>query len=214
MAGITVSTERHPSVCTRRFATAKLTADTAEALTYEKPIEILSDLITAQYQPKMNSAEMYASGIAVESYVAKAGGTLNITVVGLNSDDEKEYFGCTIRDDNVIESASTDYVPDRMVIYSTERSDGTMNLYKFLKAKFTSQGETVETTDASGVKYNGTGLQAEYKNVLRPDAKGKNKDMVCIKGIDVSTEDGKTFYDNWFNDAMFGVDDTNAPSGT
>lgn len=202
---ITTTTDRKSPVNTRRFATAPLTSDTAEELVYGDVTEVTSTLITAKYTPKMNSAEQYASGIAVDGYVSKAGGTLDLNVVGLNADDEHNYFGSTIRADGVIESKSTDVVPDLMVIYSTERSDGTLNLYKFLKTKFTSQGETAETTDASGIKYTGTAMKGDYKNTLN-----NNKDMVLVKGIDPKTN--AEFIDNWFKSAMFGVNDINAPA--
>ena len=57
-----------PSVSTDRFATALLKEDSGEKLEYDAVEEIESDLITIRYTPKMNSASMYASGIAVESY--------------------------------------------------------------------------------------------------------------------------------------------------
>jgi phi13 family phage major tail protein len=206
-----------PSVSTKRFATALLTEDSGTALTYGPVEEIATTLITAKYTPKMNSASMYASGIAVESYVAKAGGTLDITVVGLTAKEEQDYFGATVLSDSndlIVENAN-DYVPDRMVMWSTQRSDGKMNLYKVMKAKFASQGEEATTSDDNGVTYNGTALQAEYKaTVYSGDI------MFKEKKVDPSTPEGAALIDAWFATALGGIvltgtgSDANAPAVT
>ena len=204
-----------PAVSTDRYATALLTEDSGNHLSYESVYEVESDLITAKYTPKMNNAGMYASGIEVESYVAKAGGTLDLTVVGLSATEEKEYFGAKLLTDanNLLVENKDDYVPDRMVIYSTTRSNGKKNLYKFPKAKFTSQGEEATTSDDSGVKFNGTALQANYKaTVYSGDI------MFQIKDVDPDTIEGAALIDAWFGSALGGVilsgtagGDTNAP---
>ncbi len=203
-----------PAVSTDRFATAILTEDSGTALTYGSVEEIESDLITIKYTPKMNSASMYASGIAVESYVAKAGGTLDVTVVGLTAEEEKSYFGSTLLTDsnNLLVENKDDYVPDRMVIWSTTRSNGKKNLYKVMKAKFTSQGEEASTTDGSGVKFNGTALQADYKATIN-----SGDIMFTLKDVDPETETGAALIAQWFATALGGIaltgtgSDANAP---
>ena len=214
---MSVKEHGRPAVCTERFATALLTADTAESLTYGAVEEIETDLITIKYQPKMNSASMYASGIAVESYVAKAGGTLDATVVGLTADEEEAYFGSKVLTDynNLIVDNADDYVPDRMIIYSTRTSDGKINLYKIMKAKFSNQGEQADTTDDSGVKYTGTSIQAEYKATIN------SKDiMFKEKRVDPNTEAGASLINAWFATALGGIvltgtgSDANAPDVT
>lgn len=203
-----------PSVSTDRFATALLTEDSGNHLTYGEVKEIETDLITVKYTPKMNSASMYASGIAVESYVAKAGGTFDATVVGLTEQEEEDYFGATVLANNnnlVVENAG-DYVPDRMIIYSTKRSDGKINLYKIMKAKFTNQGEQADTQDDSGVKYTGTAIQAEYKATIN-----SGDIMFKLKKVDPKTVEGAALIEAWFATALGGIvltgtgSDANAP---
>lgn len=191
-----------PAVSTDRYATALLTEDSGNTLTYGAVYEVESDLITAKYTPKMNNAGMYASGIEVESYVAKAGGTLDLNVVGLSATEEKEYFGAKLLPDanNLLVENKDDYVPDRMVIYSTTRSNGKKNLYKFPKAKFTSQGEEATTSDDSGVKYNGTALQANYKALIN-----SGDIMFQIKDVDPDTISGAALIDAWFGSALGGI---------
>lgn len=191
-----------PSVSTKRFATALLTEDSGNALTYGNVEEIETDLVTIKYTPKMNSASMYASGIAVESYVAKSGGTLDVTVVGLTADEEASYFGASVlagSNDLIVDNAN-DYVPDRAVIWSTQRSDGKINLYKIMKAKFSSQGEETSTSDDNGVTFNGTALQADYKALIN-----SGDIMFRMKKIDPDTPAGAALVEAWFATALGGV---------
>lgn len=201
-----------PAVSTDRFATAVLTEDSGTTLTYAAVKEIESDLVTIKYTPKMNQASMYASGIAVESYVAKSGGTLDVTVVGLTDAEEKDYFGATIDANNVVVDNKDDYVPDLAVIWSTVRSDGKMNLYKVMKTKFANQGEEATTSDDSGVKYNGTQLQGEYKALIK-----SGDFMFKRKKVDPTTGAGASIINTWFGSALGGISltgtgsDANAP---
>lgn len=154
--------------------------------------EIKDILITTKYTPKMNSASQYASGVEVDSYVAKAGGTLDVTIVNTNSADEVALFGAKVNTTTgVLESGKDDVVPDVMCIYSTMTSDGKINLYKFPKCKFTSQGENMQTTDENGVTFNSLALQANYKALINTGV-----DMYCVKGLDPVTD--KTTIDAWF----------------
>ena len=70
-------------------------------------------------------------------------------------------------------------------------SDGKINLYKFPKCKFTSQGENVQTTDENGVTFNSLALQANYKALINTGV-----DMYCVKGLDPVTD--KASIDAWF----------------
>lgn len=189
-----------PAVSTDRYATALLKEDTGNTLEYGDVQEIETDLITIKYAPKMNSAKMYASGRAAESYIAKAGGTANVTVVGLTAEEEKEYFGSTLTTDGLLIENANDYVPDRMIIWSTLRSDGHYNLHKIMKAKFASQGEEVKTTDENGVTFTGTSLQADYIPLIH------NGDIKFDrKNVDASTPEGKKTIDDWFATALGGI---------
>ena len=161
------STDRKWAVCTKRFAYAPLTTDNADTLAYGDVTEIKDILITTKYTPKMNSASQYASGVEVDSYVAKAGGTLDVTIVNTNTADEVALFGAKVN------------------------TDGKINLYKFPKCKFTSQGENVQTTDENGVTFNSLALQANYKALINTGV-----DMYCVKGLDPVTD--KTSIDAWF----------------
>ena len=99
-----------------------------------------------------------------------------------------------------------------MVIWSTTRSNGKKNLYKVMKAKFTSQGEEASTTDASGVKFNGTALQADYKATIN-----SGDIMFTLKDVDPEAEAGAALIAQWFATALGGIaltgtgSDANAP---
>ncbi|MCM1439311.1 MAG: phage tail protein [Roseburia sp.] len=189
-----------PSVSTDRFATAVLKEDSGKNLEYDAVKEIESDLITIKYTPKMNAASMYASGINVESYIAKAGGTVDITVVGLTDEEEKDYFGARVGDDGVVTENKDDYVNDVAVIWSTIRSDGKMNLYKIMKTKSSSQGEEATTSDDNGVTFNGTALQGDYKALIH-----SGDILFKKKKVNPKTAEGKELIEAWFSTALGGI---------
>lgn len=198
-----------PSVSTDRFATAVLIEDSGANIEYEAVKEIETDLITIKYTPKMNSSSMYASGVAVESYVAKAGGTLDATVVGLTDEEEVDYFGSGVAVDGVVVENKDDYVPDLAVIWSTKRSDGKINLYKTMKTKFASQGEEATTSDDNGVTFNGTALQGDYKALIN-----SGDIMFKKKKVDPKTADGAALIETWFGTALGGIALTGSGSGS
>lgn len=199
----TPNTDRKSAVSTLRFAIAPLTKDSADELTYGEVHEIPNNLITVRYTPTMNQASQFASGMQVDGYVAKAGGTLEIGVCGLNSEDETLMFGSKLDEKTaVLTSNKDDVVPDVMVIYSTKRSDGTINLYKFPKTKLTSQGETAQTSDDNGVTYQTTTVNGTYKPLLK-----NGNDSHIIKGLDISTEEGKAIEAEWFAKALGRISD-------
>lgn len=202
MAAITQATDRKSAVSTLRFAICPLKNDSGDGLEYESTVtEIANNLITAKYTPKMNTGSQYASGMEVDSYVAKSGGTLDISVCGLTATDETLFFGSKIdKTTGVLVSSKNDVVPDVMVIYSTKRSDGKVNLYKFPKTKFTSQGESAQTSEENGVTYQATTLQGNYKPTLYD-----GNDMYCVKGVDLKTEEGRRFEAAWFATADGGI---------
>lgn len=195
----TQSTERRSAVTVLQLAVAALTKDTADELSYGDVTMLEDNLITAKYTPRMNTASQHASGVEVESYVAKNGGTLDITVRALTAMDESVLFGSKIDSETgVLVSGKDDLVPDNMIIYSTRRSDGKLNLYKFPKAKFTSQGESVQTIDENGITYQSLSLQAGYKPTLN-----NGKDMYVVKGADPETD--KQLIADWFATALGGI---------
>lgn len=201
---LTVNDERKSAVNVDKLAYAKQTADTIEELTYSTPVEIDKNLITAKYTPKFNSASQYASGQKVDGYTAKAGGTLDITVCATNGKDEVNLFGSKLdTTTQVITSNKDDIIPNQCVMYSTKRSDGTVNLYKFMKCKFTNQGETAQTTDENGITYNGMALQADYSATIN-----NGNEMHMIKGVDPTTTEGTALISAWFATATGGLPTT------
>lgn len=201
MAAITQGTARKSAVSTLRFAVAPLTLDNGTTLTYGAVHEIENNLVTVKYAPEMQSASQYASGIEVDGYVAKAGGSLDVSLVNTNSEDDTILFGTAVEvATGVSVSNKDDIVPDVMVIYSTKNSDGTINLYKFPKAKFTSQGESTQTVDDKGVTYNSVSLQAKYKALIN-----NGDEMYSVKGLDISSTEGKAFETAWFASATGGI---------
>ena len=159
----TTNTSRAPSVSTDRLAFAPLSVDTGDTLVYGDVVEVDKALISVSRTPRMNSSKMFASGQAVASYVAKAAGQLQITMPSLENEDEQMLFGKTLDEGTkTVTNNKDDYIPAVMAIYSTDRSDGTKNLYKVMKVKFAEGVETVETKDESGAKFQSIQLSGKF----------------------------------------------------
>lgn len=195
------SSERRSSVSVLRLAYAPLVKDTKDMLTYGDMVEMDNVLVSAGYTPRMNSASQYASGQEYDSYVAKSGGSIEIQVPSLNSSDEIGLFGCT-KDEatGVVASNKGDVVPNVMVIYSTETSQGLVNLYKFPKVKFTDQGETATTKNENGVTYQSQTLSGNYSALIHTGDEKFN-----IKGVDPKSDEGKELIKTWFSSAVGGT---------
>lgn len=194
-----VSTSRAPAVSTDRLAFAPLSIDTGDTLVYGDVVEVDKALISVSKTPRMNSNKMFASGQAVASYVSKAAGQLQITMPSLDDEDEVMLFGKTIdAETGVVTNNKDDYVPAVMAIYSTDRADGTKNLYKVMKVKFAEGVETVETKDDSGAKFQSIQLSGEYENLIK-----NGDDVHSIKGVDPTTQ--ADVIEAWFGTALGGL---------
>ncbi len=201
MADTVVNTSRAPSVNTDRLAFAPLTADTDSTLTYGDVVEISKASISVSRTPKMNSSKMYASGQVVASYVAKAGGQLQITMPSLDNSDEVLLFGKSYdATTKTVTNNKDDYVPAVMAIYSTDRADGTKNLYKVMKVKFAEGAENVETSDDSGTKFQSVQISGDYEQLIK-----NGDDVIVLRGVDPTTEDGKALISAWFGSALGGL---------
>lgn len=192
--------ERRSAVSVLQLAYAPLVLDTKNMLTYGEVVPMDNVLMSAGYTPRMNNASQFASGQEYDSYVAKSGGTVNIQVPALNSSDELGLFGCTEDEEGVVASNKSDVVPNVMVIYSTETSQGMVNLYKFPKVKFTDQGETATTKNENGVTYQAQNLSGNYSALIHT-----GDDKFNIKGIDPNSDDGKKLIEDWFKTAVGGT---------
>lgn len=195
------SSERRSAVSVLRLAYAPLVKDTKDIITYGGVVEMDNILISAKYSPRMNIASQYASGQEYDSYVAKSGGTIEIQVPALNSSDETGLFGCTKEETTgVVASNKGDVVPNVMVMYSTETSQGLVNLYKFPKVKFTDQGETAVTKNESGITYQAQTLSGSYSALIHT-----GDEKFDIKGVDPKSDEGKALIETWFSSAVGGT---------
>lgn len=195
------SSERRSAVSVLQLAYAPLVNDTKDMITYGEVVEMDNVLISAGYTPRMNSASQYAGGQEYDSYVAKSGGTVEIQVPALNASDEIGLFGCSEDETTgVVASNKGDVIPNVMVIYSTETSQGFVNLYKFPKVKFTDQGETATTKNESGITYQAQTLSGNYSALIHT-----GDDKFSIKGVDPNSDEGKALINAWFSSAVGGT---------
>lgn len=196
-----LSTNRRSAVSVLRFAYATLVTDTKAATTYGDVKDLNDTLISASYSPRMNTASQYAGGQEYDSYVAKSGGTLDVQIPAITAAEETDLFGCAADDaSGVVTSNKSDVVPYVMVIYSTETSEGNINLYKFPKVKFTNQGESVTTKTESGITYQSPTFSGNYAALLH-----NGDEMYNIRGVNPRTAEGKKMIDDWFATAVGGT---------
>lgn len=195
------SEERRSAVSVLQLAYAPLAVDTKETLTYGDVVPMDNVLVSAGYTPRMNSTSQYASGQEYDSYVAKSGGTIEIQVPALNASDETGLFGCKEDEETgVVASNKGDVVPNVMVIYSTETSEGKVNLYKFPKVKFTDQGESATTKTESGITYQAQTLSGNYSALIHTGDEKFTK-----RSVDPNTAEGSKLISDWFATATGGT---------
>lgn len=181
----------------KRLTMWKQTADGKDATTYDVDArEFVKQLSAVKYTPKVETAEQYGDGVKVEDYVAKNGGTLDITIRGFDTDDNEFLFGETKNTEGVNVSNSGDIVPYVCVAYMTERPDGLVNLYKFPKVKFMPQGEDNRQREGTSVNYGTASIQGTYSPLL------SNGDD-SYKRYAVDPDKDSAFIENWFTDADF-----------
>ena len=189
MAG---STERKSPVSVLRIAYAPLIIDTVAGVEYGNVTEMNKALISAGYTPQMQNNQQFASGQQYDGYTSKTGGDVNIQTPGLNGDDHKNLLGYSYNSETgLIKSNKSDVVPYVATMYSTENSNGTVNLYKYYKVQYSNNGEQVTTKDSSGVTFQATTLNGKYEPLQY-----NGDDMDMIKGLDPVKD--KEVIDAWF----------------
>lgn len=195
------SNNRRSAVTVLRFAYAPLVVDSKDTITYGDVQDLHDTLISASYTPRMNTASQYAGGQEYDSYVAKSGGTLDVQLPAITAAEEKDLFGCAENETTgVVTSNKSDVVPNVMVIYSTETSEGNINLYKFPKVKFTNQGESVTTKNENGVTYQAVTFSGNYAALLY-----NGDENYIVRGVNPNTAEGKKQILDWFATAAGGT---------
>ncbi len=190
-------TDGKSSVNVKRLVMSKQLTDSKAGTTYEDAVrEFINELNSAKYTPKVQTASQYGDGNKVEDYVAKDGGTIDITIRGFKPGDGVFLFGETETAEGTEISGNTDIVPYVCVAYMTERPDGKVNLYKFPKVKWMPQGEDAKQKEGSSISYGTANLQGTYSPLL-----SAGKDMYRRYGVDPEAD--KEFIENWFSKPAF-----------
>ena len=163
-------TRRRSTVNVARLTQWKMISDTSAATTYEEtPHTWENSLAAVKYTPKMQTDEQYGDGGKVEGFIAKDGGSIDITVNGFGKGDAAFLFGETDKNGTEV-SGSDDIVPSVATAYYTKRPDGKINLYKFPKTKFMPEGEDSKQQEGSNVSYGTANLKGTYSPLLSSKA--------------------------------------------
>ena len=119
----------------------------------------------------------------------------NVCIINCFSSKNEDYAST-----KTVTNNKDDYVPAVMAIYSTDRADGTKNLYKVMKVKFAEGAENVETSDDSGTKFQSVQISGDYEQLIK-----NGDDVIVLRGVDPTTEDGKALISAWFGSALGGL---------
>ncbi len=83
---MSIVTDGKSSVNVKRLVMFKQLTDSSAGTTYEDAVrEFINELNSAKYTPKVQTASQYGDGNKVEDYVAKDGGTIDITIKRLQA---------------------------------------------------------------------------------------------------------------------------------
>lgn len=190
-------TERKAPTGLKRLTYFPLTADTASALTYGEAYPMSKAFMSADYQAATQTAGLYADNQEVDHVVVSTGGTLNNSVTQLNTEDHITILGAKAAPGGkgyVLNK--DDAAPYLGVAYMTTNSDGTVNLLKFFKVKF-SKGQTTNQSTGEGAPTFATNtLNGNYVPTLYD-----GNAMAEAKGLDPVTD--AAFIESWFTEGDF-----------
>lgn len=178
-----------------RLAMWKIVTDNKETLAYGEKYEFTDSLKAAGYVPNVLNASNYADNKQIESAAQKNGGTLDIEVSDFSAKAETMLFGSKV-DGGVVVSNKNDVIPFVGVAFMQTFDDGTVDLYKFPKVKFTPQGKSASTITDGGLTYQSTKAQGKYMATL------KNGDEMYLEKY-ANRESDKEKIEAWFAKAEF-----------
>lgn len=200
MATNTTDKRRRSTVSVARLTMWLMKLDTSEETTYdEDPYTWDNSLANVKYTPKMQTNDQYGDGIKVESFVAKDGGEINVTVNGFGPGDGAFLFGETNKNGTEV-SGSDDIVPNVCTAYYTKRPDGKINLYKFPKVTYYPEGEDAKQQEGSTISFGTANLKGTYLPLIstRED---------CYKRYGVDPVKDKELIEKWFTEADYYAED-------
>lgn len=169
--------------------------DDSETTTYGEAHAFYKKLMTASDAPSVSEALLEADNQIVDQSIENSGGELSIGITALSSEERVLLYGETA-DSGTNTSHKDNRGKHVAVAYMTNRSDGKVNLYKFLKAMFMPQAETYGTKKSGSQEYATTNIKGTYiPTVASGDIARKRL------GADPATE--ADVIENWFTDATY-----------
>ncbi len=205
MATNTTDKRRRSTVNVARLTMFKMIDDTSEGTTYEEePYTWDKSTANVKYTPKMQTNDQHGDGVKVESFVAKDGGDIDVTVNGFEAGDNVYLFGETDKNGTEV-SGADDIVPNVCVAYYTKRTDGKINLYKFPKTTFYPEGEDAKQQEGTTISYGTANLKGTYMPLI-----STGEQSYIRRGVDPDKD--KALIEKWFTVAdYFGEEDEQQP---
>lgn len=140
-----------------------ITEETAAiAATYGENKSFKNRFMSFNDTPKSQSGSLLGDGAITNQYSAKNGGDLTLNIQQLVAGERVALFDESEETDGTTSMGKDDLVPYCAVVFKVENDDGTIDLYKYPKVKFTEQQTGVEQKSENGVKYSTTSLKGTY----------------------------------------------------
>lgn len=129
---------------------------------YGEGISFVNRFMSFTDTPKQNSGSLFGDGAKTHSNVSKDGGELTLNIQKYSADESVNLFDETKEVDGTVSMGKDDVIPYVAVAFEVENDDGTVDLYKYPKVKFTEQARTVQQKGENGVTYSTMELKGDY----------------------------------------------------
>ena len=175
-------------------------ADTESDTTYGDVTSLVNRFMSFSDAPKQVASNQRGDGKVVSEFVTKNGGELTLNITALVSTEKSLLYGERIAGGTNIMNM-TDLIPFVGVGFVVENDDGTVDLYKYPKVKFTEQPTKVNQKGENGVTYATDSLKGNYIFT-----NSKNDGRYILEDLD-KLADGATIL-KWLTDGAFYKKDT------
>lgn len=149
-----------------RLVIFPIVADGADGLVYGDAYPLDKSLMSANDQPTSNSTSLYASNQEVDRVTTNTGGTLEIGITQLNAQDHITILGAKAVGTTGYISNKDDAAPFVGVAYISNNSDGTVNLHKFFKCKFTKGNKSRQSKGDGSATFQTDTLSGNYSPTI------------------------------------------------
>lgn len=176
----------------KRLAMWEMTDEKEE--TYGDVMPFDKRLMTYKDTPSVGEAELYGCGVLVAVASRNSGGSLELGIHGLTGDEREVMYGENIVGGTNVTSAED--VPSYVAVaVMSENEDGTVNLRKWFKVRFSPHDESISQIEGDKISFSTPTVKGTY--VVN------STDWIRASRDDVDTVEDAEFINKWFTDADY-----------